>query len=47
MPEVLAEAQLEPAEQTRILAAARARLAAWLERGASFERPTARERTRG
>jgi len=30
---------VEPAEQSRILAAARERLASWLERGARFDRP--------
>ncbi|MBI1198600.1 MAG: hypothetical protein GC203_12115 [Phenylobacterium sp.] len=35
---------VEPAEQARILAAARARLARWLERGASRNRPGERSR---
>ena len=40
---------VEPAEQQRILAAARSRLAHWLERGASFGpvRATQRDRLRG
>ena len=37
---------VEPAEQDRILSAARARLAQWLERGATFERAHARDRER-
>jgi len=37
---------VEPAEQSRILASARARLASWLERGARFERADARDRER-
>jgi len=35
---------VEPAEQSRILASARSRLASWLERGARFERVRGRER---
>lgn len=39
---------VEPAEQDRILSAARARLAHWLDRGATFGRHTAeRDRLRG
>lgn len=37
---------VEPAEQNRILAAARSRLASWLERGARFETRQSRERPR-
>lgn len=35
---------VEPAEQSRILAAARARLADWLERGATLRSPPGRDR---
>lgn len=37
---------VEPAEQSRILSAARSRLAHWLERGATFNPVSARERDR-
>ena len=37
---------VEPSEQARILAAARARLAHWLDRGASFADRTAPDRSR-